>query len=313
MIKNHNKSILILLSTYNGEKYLREQLESLSAQKKVNLHILVRDDGSTDLTLQILQDFSFNFKQITILSEANVGCMLSFKILMNYAYNLMPSFDYYAFCDQDDVWDEDKLLCAVDILENPKLNSLRLYTSSYKVVDEKLNFKYNQIFNYRHTLGEALMTINTMGCTMVFTYELMAETLRVYENKLSLTKSKGMPNHDGWMYLTAISLNSFIHYDEVPHINYRQHSKNVVGAFQASLINRLKRVFENKNTKCNISKILLETYKNADLNNINLLFLNATYQTSLQKKIKLISSKEMLTNSFTVNIAYRILLILNKF
>ena len=308
---NKYKSVLVLLSTYNGEKYLSEQLESLFRQQGVNLFILVRDDGSSDSTLKILNEYSSDYPNITILSEDNIGCALSFNRLMSYADTVMAKFDYYAFCDQDDVWDEDKLSRAVFNLEKYKEKSLRLYTSAYRVVDENLNFQYNQNFSYRHSLGEALMMINTMGCTQVFSKELLEQAIKI--SNIEESNSIDMPNHDGWMYLTAIALNSNIYHDSNPHINYRQHGNNVVGAFEASFKNRLKRILANKNIKSRISNILLYTFDNLDDEREQLLALNATYQTSLQKKIKLIFSKEMLTNSFTVNIAYRILLILNKF
>ena len=307
---DNDKSVLVLLSTYNGEKYLFEQLESLIKQQGVDLFILVRDDGSSDSTLEILNRYSSQFSYITVLAEDNIGCALSFNSLMLYAYTMMAKFDYYAFCDQDDVWDEDKLSCAVFNLEKFKEKALRLYTCAYRVVNENLNFQYNQNFSYRHSLGEALMMINTMGCTQVFSNELLEQAIKI--SKIEESNSIGMPNHDGWMYLTAIALNSKIYHDSNPHINYRQHANNVVGAFEASFKNRLKRILANKNIKSRISNILLRTFDNLDDGTEQLLTLNATYQTSLQNKIKLIFSKEMLTNSFTVNIAYRILLILNK-
>lgn len=309
--RSNDKSVLVLLSTYNGEKYLSEQLESLFRQQGVNLFILVRDDGSSDSTLKILNEYSSDHHNITILSEDNIGCALSFNRLMSYAYTVMAKFDYYAFCDQDDVWDEDKLFRAVVNLDKYEKKSLRLYTSAYRVVDENLNFQYNQNFSYRHSLGEALMMINTMGCTQVFSKELLEQAIK--RSNIEESNSTDMPNHDGWMYLTAITLNSNIYHDSNPHINYRQHGNNVVGAFQASFKNRFKRILANKNIKSQISNILLYSFDNIDEEIEQLLALNATYQKSISKKLKLAFSKAMMTNSITVNISYRILLVLNWF
>lgn len=312
-MKNNNqyKSVLVLLSTYNGEKYLIEQLESLVKQQNINLFILARDDGSSDSTVKLLNEYASKHNNITILAENNISCALSFNRLMSYALAMMPKFDYYAFCDQDDVWDEDKLFCAVDNLEKCKENPFRLYTSAYRVVDEKLNFQYNQVFTYRHTLGEALIMINTMGCTQVFTKYLLEQAVK--RSHVDESNTIGMPNHDGWMYLTAITLNAYIYHDATPHLYYRQHGNNVVGAYKASFKNRFKRISANKNIKSHISKILLDTYEDIDARRKQFLTLNATYKNSIRTKLKLIFSKEMITDSITVNLAYRILIILNWF
>lgn len=308
---DNNKTVLVLLSTYNGEKYLKEQIESIYRQKYVKFYILVRDDGSSDSTVKILYEYIINRNNITVLVEENIGCILSFNRLMSYSLTMMPEFDYYAFCDQDDVWDSDKLFYAIEKLEQHKENQMRLYTSAYRVVDDKLNPLYNKVFHYRHTLGEALIMINTMGCTQVFTKALMEQAIKI--SHIDEPKSIAMPNHDGWLYLTAVTLNSYICYDSNPHISYRQHSNNVVGASQSSIKSRLNRILQSKNIKAQISRILLDTYDNISNQNLQLLSLNATYQNSMQTKLKLIFSKDMATESFILNLAYRILIVFNKF
>jgi glycosyltransferase involved in cell wall biosynthesis len=305
------KSVLVLLSTYNGEKYLVDLLESLFVQKGVDVFILVRDDGSLDSTLKILNDYSSKLINMTVLAEDNIGCALSFNRLMIYALTMTRKFEYYAFCDQDDVWDDDKLSCALNNLEKNSGKSLRLYTSAYRVVDENLNFQYTRNLTYWHSLGEALIRINTLGCTQVFSKGLLEEAIKI--SGIQESNSKGMPNHDGWMYLTAITLNAHIYHDSVPHINYRQHDSNVVGAFSDGLVYRFKRILASKNIKSRISNILLNTFDNLDIESEELLALNSTYKNSVSTKLKLIFSKEMMTNSITVNLAYRMLIIFNRF
>jgi glycosyltransferase involved in cell wall biosynthesis len=312
MFSNDNiKTVLVLLSTYNGEKYLEEQLDSLYRQNGIKLHILIRDDGSSDSTVKKINEYALRYDNTSVLIENNIGCALSFNRLVEYAYTTLQKYDYYAFCDQDDVWDDDKLFCAVDYLEKHKENPLQLYTSAYRVVDDKLNFKYTQRFKYKHTLGEALITLNTMGCTQVFSRALLEQSLKRIIVKAS--NMVGMPNHDGWLYLVAIVNNAYMCYDEKPHINYRQHGFNVVGAYQASFINRVKRTVKGKNLRSGISKILFETFDNSDEHNKQLLSLNFTYMKSFRSKLKLLFSKEMMTKSIPVNIAYRILILLNYY
>ena len=98
--------IAIMLSTYNGEKYIRKQLDSLVNQSyKAYMKVFVRDDGSTDNTLSILEEYIEKIN-LTIIKGENVGPGKSFwKLFMNQNINA----DYYAFCDQDDIWDSDKL------------------------------------------------------------------------------------------------------------------------------------------------------------------------------------------------------------
>jgi len=308
---NNDKKVLVLLSTYNGEKYLEEQLDSLYRQKGIRLHILIRDDGSTDSTVKKINEYATSNNNTTVLIEKNIGCALSFNRLVEYAYAVMPIYDYYAFCDQDDVWDDDKLFYAVNYLERYTEKPIRLYTSAYRVVDENLNFKYIQRFKYKHTLGESLIMINTLGCTQLFSRELLKQSLKRINVKESC--AIGMPNHDGWLYLVAVVNNAHIHYDSQPHIYYRQHCLNIMGAYQTSFINRFKRIVKGKKIRSRISKILFETFHEIDEHNKTLLRLNATYTNSFRSKFKLLLSNEMMTNSILVNIAYRILILSNYY
>ena len=94
------KKVQVLLSTYNGEKYLKEQLDSIIAQKGVDVHILARDDGSKDDTIKILE----GYENIDIIKGSNIGVCKSFFELINKS----GEYDYYSFADQDDVWDCDR-------------------------------------------------------------------------------------------------------------------------------------------------------------------------------------------------------------
>ena len=96
--------IFILLSTYNGEKYLKEQLDSLFSQNYKDFKLIVRDDGSTDKTKEILNSYD-----IELLSSCeNLGVKKSFETLLKYAYENSDA-EYFMFCDQDDVWNNDKI------------------------------------------------------------------------------------------------------------------------------------------------------------------------------------------------------------
>lgn len=102
------QNILVLMSTFNGEKFIREQIESILAQENVNIKLLVRDDGSTDKTLDILNEYK-NKGKLNYYIGKNLGPQLSFMHLLQNA----PYCEYYAFADQDDVWLKDKLSTAI--------------------------------------------------------------------------------------------------------------------------------------------------------------------------------------------------------
>ena len=209
------------MSTYNGQKYLREQMESLLQQEGVALKIVVRDDGSKDNTIQILEEYSHKYDFITVLKENNVGVSKSFNCLCKYACDNVEA-DYYAFCDQDDVWDKDKLLIAVNKLENLPNDKPNLYFSNLKMVDENLNYIRDLFTPGEVRIGSpmALIQVFTYGCTCVFNRKGLDDYCAIPVNEMF---------HDHWIFELCTYLGS-VYYDEAAHINYRQHSSNVSGA-----------------------------------------------------------------------------------
>lgn len=131
----------IILTTFNGEKYLPQLLSSLLAQTYRNIDVCVRDDGSTDQTRTILAEYatqSGDGVRIRVLEDriGNLGYTKNFLRVIRASGDA----DYYAFCDQDDVWLPDKIERAVDALRGRPTDKCLLYTSGYEVRDEALNF-----------------------------------------------------------------------------------------------------------------------------------------------------------------------------
>ena len=121
------KKIAVILSTYNGEKYLKEQMDSLLSQEGVDITLFVRDDGSTDRTVEMIQSYSDKM-DILLFKESNVGFERSFRAAVLKTEG--RSFDFYAFCDQDDIWYEDKLAKGIDYIESLGNNEPILYCSN---------------------------------------------------------------------------------------------------------------------------------------------------------------------------------------
>ena len=293
--------VIILLSTYNGEKYLNTQLESLYGQLGVDIHIVVRDDGSKDRTVDILQKYSKDYGKMTIIEGENKGAILSFYELMKYASETFDNTCYYAFCDQDDYWKEDKLKRAVDMNDNNA--EVFFYHSCYEIVDSELNY-LSQSSN-RHTkgtLGEALIANQAIGCSMVMTHKVLSEASKIcgYETDLSL------PYHDVWTYLVALSIEAKIVFDDYCSLKYRQHGNNVIG-LKKNAFSKLKFQYSNlihhKNLKSGFASLLLELV-NVTSNSKETLLLAKNYRNSFGNKMKLVCNREFRTKRLYRNIAF---------
>ena len=123
------ENITVYMSTYNGEKFIREQIESIIYQKDVELYLVIRDDGSTDSTLDIIQEYSLKYPNIFVYAGENLGYANSFLTVLKEK----GGTDYYAFADQDDIWEEDKLICGINKIKN-KNNKYKLYLGRKRYV-----------------------------------------------------------------------------------------------------------------------------------------------------------------------------------
>ena len=228
------KTVAILMSTYNGEKYLREQLDSILAQVGVEIIIYVRDDGSSDGTKEMLAEYEKEYSNFHVELGENCGVGNSF---MNLLYSVPATYDYYAFSDQDDVWEENKICEAVKMLEE---HNALLYTSNQLCVDSNRNdlgLRYSSE-NLIHTNPVQILSVNMVsGCTMVFPnsfYKILTE--EAHRPSADLLKIR---IHDVWLAEVA-SLYGGLVYDERAFIKYRQHENNVVGAYREGFVKRQK-------------------------------------------------------------------------
>jgi glycosyltransferase involved in cell wall biosynthesis len=214
------KKVQILMSTYNGEKFLKKQMDSLLQQDYPNLEILIRDDGSKDSTVSILKDYAEAHSNIQLLLDENRGVISSFFELVLKA---APDADYVAFCDQDDVWKPQKVSRAVSLLDKESSDVPLIYFSRLDLVDEELNvMKQSPIPPRGASLENALIQNIATGCTIVINRK-MIETFKAH-----LPNPKKITMHDGWFYLLGTALGKVV-YDEQSHLLYRQHSSNTLG------------------------------------------------------------------------------------
>lgn len=217
--------VQILMSTYNGEVYLREQLDSILNQKTViggkrfDLSLLIRDDGSKDNTMKILEEYQKKFPQITYIQGKNIGACKSFFKLMQKADRRA---DYIAFSDQDDIWNENKMRRAVIGLKNYE-NIPAMYASDLEIVNQNLETMKITASTGRNcpSFGNALVENICTGCTIVINRKLYDKIVKVLPRHAYM--------HDWWIYMTASCFGKVI-YDKKPLIKYRQHETNTVGS-----------------------------------------------------------------------------------
>ncbi len=209
-------SVTVVMATYNGERFLKQQLDSLIAQKGVRVNILVRDDGSSDKTKTILEDYQSRGLLKWYTGE-HLNVQKGFLDLLKNA----PEADYYAFCDQDDVWDDDKLLAAVTELDDMDNSKPAMYYCGQKLVDEELELiSVHSVYTQRNPHTNFFFS-NVAGCTAVFNRQLL--------DALNSAQPEFIHCHDNWAFKVCLALGGSYVVDPVARINYRQHGGNAVG------------------------------------------------------------------------------------
>jgi len=255
------EKVCLLLSTYNGGKYLQEQLDSIFSQQDVEVLLVVRDDGSSDNTLDILKFNIENGQNILMPSELNGyhcknGIGSSYMQLLRYALNNYESYNYFGFADQDDVWLSQKVIKAISMLDE-KNNPSKLYFSKKIIVDENLQVCGEDVVRFQNNLCDYLSTNDASGCTMVFSKRL-AEIILSNQNILQ------MPfYHDVDVFNIATVSDTDIVLDNNSYILYRQHGSNDVGVNSKALISRknIKKIFKpHKHYTKKFTKMLLDHY-----------------------------------------------------
>lgn len=215
---NGNPTVTVLMSTYNGANFLKEQIESILAQVDVDVRILVRDDGSSDNTIKILKMYEKK-GYLKWYSGKNLGPAKSFLDLVNES---SINSEFYAFSDQDDVWKKNKLKRAISKLKKYDNNIPLLYTSNFELVDENLNPLPAVFHLTTTTLNDAIICSLGAGCTMVFNPKLLKAIKGKVPQKIFM--------HDDWVHKVCLSIGGVVIYDEnFRGIYYRQHSNNVEG------------------------------------------------------------------------------------
>ena len=218
-----SKKILVLLSTYNGDKYLKQQINSIYQQTYRNIKIIARDDGSTDNTLKILQSCNVEL----IAQNENYGARRSFSILLEYA--LKSNDEYFMFCDQDDIWENNKIeisLKKMQEIEKHFSGKPLLIHTDLEIVNKDLKIIDMSMWHYEHldprfnSFNRLLIQNTITGCTVMINRKLAELATPIPSNAIM---------HDWWLGLIASKFGNIGFINEST-IKYRQHNSNSIGA-----------------------------------------------------------------------------------
>ncbi len=208
-------NVCVLMCTYNGEKYIKRQMDSLMDQKDVQVYFCVHDDGSSDSTPDILKSYG-----ITPVGADHMGPAKGFMYLLEAA----PDSDYYAFCDQDDIWDDDKLSSAIDMIrieEQLYPDEPCIYGCSTRLVSEDEKYICDHLLDKTRTLSSRLFYASISGNTVVFNRAMRELALKTLPDRLIM--------HDSWMVKLCVATGGHLIIDERPHMDYRMHGANQIG------------------------------------------------------------------------------------
>lgn len=236
MIKNGSNStqVEILLATYNGEKYVAEQIDSLRAQSYENWTLSINDDGSSDSTTTIVESIASNEQRITLKSLSNHRHGAAGNFLALLADSSAP---YIMFCDQDDVWNPNKITIEMNAMKEAEA----LYGSDYplliftdsSVTDKDLNIINPSLVSTAPfkpdciTLAQLMVGNVAQGCSMLLNRPLVKKMLTYQFPNIFIM-------HDYWAIVLA-SIFGKVKFLPLPTLKYRQHESNVWGASKRTL------------------------------------------------------------------------------
>ena len=278
--------VLVLLSAYNGERFLQEQVESILMQEGVEVFLLIRDDKSSDGTVELIKKNQALFPGKIRLVEGheNIGCTRSFIELMRIASSLETLHpDYYAFSDQDDIWMPDKLLRSVTALDKMDASRPMLFCGESVLTDSNMHEVSRAYMAYTFTFGSSLVMNSSGGHTQVFNKVLLDEASRVDFCPYVL--------HDWWIYCVCMALSGQLCYEAAPPLlYYRQHNHQCVGVRRKSWTERIRKgLLQTSGMSSLLAKALYDGYRGKmPAGNERLLRLVVRYRDSCLCRLRLL-------------------------
>lgn len=298
-----NELIYVVLSSYNGEQYIQQQIDSIIQQKNVDYRLLIRDDGSRDKTREILKEYEQNDK-IQVVYGENLGYSKSFISLVQ---SVPEEAQYVAISDQDDIWDSNKLACAINLMRNEDKMIPLLYTCGRRLlVNGEIKTTEKKYIEYGFTgltQGYAIQ-----GCSMVIN--------RTLKRLIDLYSYDYMPCIYDALIMHICKYNSGkVICDCVPHFTYRIHNNNSIGIRSGGFQGEIKKIFSKTYSPHTdeMCQQLIDTYTDGiDEENYKKCCKWAHYKKSIKNKMGIIFDKTILKGCFRRKCKVIIEVLLNK-
>lgn len=299
--------VAILLCTYNGEKFLREQLNSIKSQEHKNFTLWASDDGSNDNTLKILNEYRnlWGEDRLTIYAGPEKGFAANFLSLI---CNPHIEADYYAFADQDDIWEPNKLSHGIKHLHKLPKHRPAIYSGRTCFIDEQgKKIGYSPLFKKQPGFGNALVQSIATGNTMVMN--------RAARDLICEIGETPIVSHDWWAYILITGVDGTFIYDPQPTVLYRQHESNIVGG-SIKLNARLKKLLSSQFKEYNTINAIALKQAYTHLSSENKLIFkryNIIRTRAIIPRLTSISRSDIYRQTLIGNIGLLAAIILNKF
>lgn len=307
--------VTILMATMNGERYLPEQLDSLKNQSHKNWQLIISDDGSTDNSLNIVNEFMADNQNTTLLQGPRKGGAANFLHLVQNMRNHAPEESWLAFSDQDDVWLPQRLARGIKALsdlpkeqfERPALYCARTWISNSTLQKRRLSPRRPRPLGFRNALVQNIAAGNTIllnpaGARLIQAAANEAEQVVV---------------HDWWVYQIITGCGGHAIHDDTPCLLYRQHTINQIGANDGFLarLHRLRQVLEGEFQRWNSINIAALSRSQERLTSENkalLLEFTNLRSAPLPKRLALLVTLKLYRQSLASTLALWLAVILGK-
>lgn len=290
-------NVTVLMSAYNGASFIEEQIRSIFDQEGVTVKLIIRDDGSSDGTPEILKKLASGNSSIKLIEDGrkNLGPGKSFMSLL---YDSFEEGDtYYAFADQDDIWIKDKLITGISGIRDTSGPALYCSNQFLYVNGENKGPRFDFIPDM--TIEGHITKNLPSGCTYVFNNEL-AKAVCTAEHAPDDVLTTRL--HDSWLMLVALLIGKAV-YDPEPHILYRIHEGNTVGVKKMSASDSLKLKYKRLTDKrysryrSKTARALLNCFPETDGRNRELLSEVAFYREDKELRKALRNDTEFISKA----------------
>jgi glycosyltransferase involved in cell wall biosynthesis len=302
------KTVQILLSSYNGEKYISRQIDSILRQKDVEIHLLIRDDGSTDGTRAIIKEYEKKYPaNVEVILGENMGWKKSFFTLLQ----LAGDYDYYAFADQDDYWYEDKEISSIKVMEDDPAEGPKMVQVHYVTTDENLIPWQVQppVWPVMPSYHDEIFADDLFqGCCMTWNDRAM-KIIQKYKPKADFA-------HDYWVGVVCYLLGKTYLLDE-KKFSYIRHVGNSspTGNATAGQFLRLKKLLSgNNNVYFNIGNDMINGY--AELlteHDLNICMDLKEYKNNIVSKLRILFNFKLRRRSWKGTLFFKLCVLLNKY